>query len=86
MIITANNIETLLCIIGKKEDYKIGYLPKIDKSLIILNSLINKSRIDANDSYKDVINDYYEKYKASKTRKTRINNDMIIDSVKKSII
>ena len=31
MIITANNIETVLCIIGKKEDYKIGYLPKIDK-------------------------------------------------------
>ena len=68
MIITPDNINNVLHIIGLNDEFMIPFIPLIDKSRLILQSLLANKWTEENNSYVSLFEEFYLKAKKN-TRK-----------------
>lgn len=82
LIITPDNINTVLHIVGLNNEFIIPFIPPIEKSKVILNSLIENGWIKNDESYISLLKEFYDKVKESTQKKNKLTNNQIIDEVK----
>ena len=82
IIITPDNINSVLHIIGLNEEFIIPFIPSVDKSKLILQSLLDNKWIEENDSYVSKLEEFYIKIKENTQRKNKLTNNQIIEEVK----
>ena len=82
LIITPDTINTVLHIGGINDEFIIPFIPPIEKSKVILNSLIENGWIKDDASHIVKLKDFYEKVKESSQKKNKLTNTQIIEEVK----
>ena len=72
----------MLHIVGLNDEFVISFIPPMEKSKVILNSLRENGWIKYDESYAMLLKEFYKKVKENNQKKNKLTNTQMIEEVK----